>query len=422
MKKTLTLLFIIAGLFFVQSAAETLIPDQLNLPATWDEIKRYTLKNNPQLSVAEKSLETARLSYYQSLTGFLPQISLSAGKNLSENSSGETTNKFSYGISGNLSLFNGWQDLSACRIKYLEMKIAEENYRRVLSDVIFNVRKSFLNLLTAQENVLLTQKILNRRQENSELIKLKYEAGREDKGSYLRVEADKIQAEYEHNQARRQLKTCSRQLGQDMGLETYEIIVVTGTLAITEIPTEQKITALLTDIPEMRIADYNYKKAEIAITQNAGNFYPEINLSANKSWTGSELPLSDSSWNYGLNLSYPIFSGGKDFFALKIAEMNQKISNENKKSIRQQLLANLESAQNNLISALENVWVRQTYLLAAEEQSRINTVKYINGLLSYQDWYTLENDLITAKKSLLEAQKNAGLALASWKNILGAGE
>lgn len=414
MKKiVLLIVFLISGYFSILPATENILPQ----PANWSDIRTYTIKNNPELLMAKKSLETARVSYYQSLANFLPQINLSAGKNWNEDSE-----KITYGISGSLSLFNGGQDLSITRIKSLEIKITEENYRRTLADVIFNVRKSFLNLLAAQENVFLTQKILNRRQQNYELVKLKYEAGREDRGSFLRSEADKIQAEYEYNKARRELKTYSQQLARSLGLETYEIISVTGTFSVEEVPDEQQISSLVENIPEMKIAEYNYRKSEIALTQASGNFYPQINLSASKSFSGTNLTSVDSFENYGISLNYQIFSGGRNLSSLKIARNNKEILAESKREVRQQLLANLETAYNDLISAIENVWVRQNYLKAAEEQSQINTVKYINGLLSYQDWYTLENDLIAAQKALLEARKNAELSLANWKNILGVGE
>ncbi len=61
-------------------------------------------------------------------------------------------------------------------------------------------------------------------------------------------------------------------------------------------------------------------------------------------------------------------------------------------------------------------------MIAFEEQSRIVTQKYLNGFVSYYDWYNVENDFIDSKKILLNARKEAMLSESNWKNKLGGGE
>jgi outer membrane protein TolC len=59
-------------------------------------------------------------------------------------------------------------------------------------------------------------------------------------------------------------------------------------------------------------------------------------------------------------------------------------------------------------------------LTATEERSKIAQAQYSIGLMSYDNWTIIEDDLVSAKKNLLNAQAAALLAEANW--ILAKGE
>ena len=45
----------------------------------------------------------------------------------------------------------------------------------------------------------------------------------------------------------------------------------------------------------------------------------------------------------------------------------------------------------------------------------------MNGLSTYQDWYSIENDYISSRKTMLDAKKTAALERAKWYNFIGEG-
>ncbi len=185
---------------------------------TWQDIVNEAKLNNPTIKKAEDSLKQVQLSYKVSKSNFFPQISASAGKTRSGT---EVTNPadnyiytdyYTYGISGTLSVFKGFADSTDLKIKNIDIHIETEKYRRTLSDIFYNLKKSYVNLLWAQEMVNLSKEIYDRRVKNYELVQQKYKAGREDKGSFLRVAADMFQAEYDYTQSKRNLEEASSQL------------------------------------------------------------------------------------------------------------------------------------------------------------------------------------------------------------------
>lgn len=406
----------------------------------WEDVLREAKEKNPQIITAGQSLKSASLSYKSSFTSFLPQISASAGWTKSSSitsfesfaEGGSEDEEFNYGISGRLSVFSGFKNSSKLKQQRAEFKGEKAKFERTVSDRIYDLKVAFAQVLTAQKTISLSEEILKRRRENTQIVKLRYEAGREDKGAYLRSEADLYQAEYEFSKAERSLKTQQVKLLKEMGRdelesrpsdeERGEVITVSGILKV--VPPEEILSfqELLAKNPDYLVARYEIDSAKYNLRYTRGDFYPQVSFSGGTSRSGAEWPLERGRWNVGLSLSYPFFSGGKTIYDWKIAQTNKVKSEENLREVKQEILLGLEQAYNGLIDAVENVKVREKYFIASEERAKISRVKYINGLISYQDWDAIENEFINSKKSLLDAEYNAFVASAEWKRVLGEEE
>lgn len=413
----------LTGLLFFYSfyAGSHLYSGQL----TWQDVLETAKKNNPLLVKAEKTVKLARLQYRSSFTNFLPQLSANAGVSQADSGGSVWSKDYSYGLSGKLSVFSGFSDISNTSSKSIQLKIAQAEYIKTLSGVIFNLKKSFYELLWSQESVELAREILKRRTENYELVRFKYDAGREDRGSLLRVEADKYQAEYELSKAKRSVVSAANELLKDMGKDSYnvsEIPSAAGSFTVDDAAPVPVFGELLLNIPDYIIAKSNLEKSEYDLSSAKSQLYPEISLSGSASKTGERWPLSNDRRSVTIGLSYPFFPGGRNYYDIKISQTAKAISEEAFRSTQQQLASTLSSAWNDFINAVESVKVSEMYFLAAQEQSKITSIKYINGLYSYQDWYTVENDFTNSQRSLLNAKKNAVISEANWKNVLGLGE
>jgi len=406
----------------------------------WEDVLAEAQRKNPGIISARESLKSAGLSYKSSFTNFLPQISASAGWNKSSSitsfesfaEGGREDEEFNYGISGRLSIFSGFKNSSSLKQQRAELKGEEASFERTVSDTICDLKVAFAQVLKAQKTISLSDEILQRRRENTEIVKLRYEAGREDKGAYLRSEADLYQAEYEFSKAKRNLKTQQVKLLKEMGRDEFEprpsergvgeVIAVSGTLKVEPPQGVLSFPEMLVKTPDYLVAMYGVDSSKYNLRYAQGNLYPQIYFSGGTSRSGPEWPLERARWNVGLSLSYPLFSGGKTIYDLKIARTGKAKSEENLRQVKQEILLGLEQAYNGLIDGIGNVKVKEKYFIASQERAKISQVKYINGLISYQDWDAIENEFINSGKSLLEAEYNAFVASAEWKRVLGEEE
>ena len=58
---------------------------------------------------------------------------------------------------------------------------------------------------------------------------------------------------------------------------------------------------------------------------------------------------------------------------------------------------------------------------AAQVRAEIARSQYTSGLLAFEDWDLIENDLIENEKQALLARRTAARAAAAWDRALGKG-
>jgi outer membrane protein TolC len=388
----------------------------------WNDVVNEAATANPALAKAKESLAQARWSLTRAYSNFLPQLSASASAGQSQSDTTGLSKDYSYGLSGSLSLFSGFADTSEIKSRSYDLRIAEANYARILADTLYSLRKSFFDLLWAQETVRLSQDILKRRNENLDMVQLKYESGSEDKGSLLRIDADRVQARYDLEKAQRAQQNASLALSQAMGRSDFAVITVTATLSPGQIPATFDLRQSVERTPEHVIAQYTLQKAAAGITAAESSLYPSLSLSAGTGRSGTQWGPDSGRWNAGLAVSYPFFPGGRNIYDIKIANSNKIVADQALRQTDEQAAVRLNGAYFGFIDAVGNVGVREKYLTASDTQSHIITAKYLNGLASYQDWYTIENDFINSQRALLNARHDAVLSEAQFQNALGAGD
>jgi Asp/Glu/hydantoin racemase len=91
----------------------------------------------------------------------------------------------------------------------------------------------------------------------------------------------------------------------------------------------------------------------------------------------------------------------------------------NTRSTRDSVLQTLERSRALLRDALDNVGVQNNVLSAAEERSKIASAQFSIGTTTYDNWTIIEDNLVNAKRTYLNAQAAALAAEADWIQAKG---
>jgi outer membrane protein TolC len=123
----------------------------------------------------------------------------------------------------------------------------------------------------------------------------------------------------------------------------------------------------------------------------------------------------------GASISIPLFSGGKDYYATKSASESRKAASLSRENVLRVGLAKLKAAYSTYLESVLKLEVDRTFADALIAREKIAREKYNNGLLTFEDWDIIENDLINRQKSLLQSERDRIVSEAAWEQALGKG-
>ncbi|MBU1734873.1 MAG: TolC family protein [Verrucomicrobia bacterium] len=409
-------LFLLAGTMMARAAEP---------PVTWDDCVGELIRNNPQLQAAGAAVEKTRSDVMGNYGPFLPQISAngSVGKSNTELDTGyQDSTSYQASLSAYQSLFAGFGDVATLRRSQALLTLAEINLQTTKAALSTTLRQSFARLLYAQDFVQVSEVIAVRRKENVNLVEMRFEAGRENKGSAMRSKAYYRQAQFEVTQAHRGLKTAQQQMAATLGRHEITILTVTGNWDFANLPEAPDFNALALQTPDYRGAAIQVRAAKEGVRIAKSDFYPtwSVNGSIGRSDDDSLIPKNDQ-WSVGTAISYPLFVGGQHWYGVRGAKADQRKAEDTLNDTESQMVATLEDRFVAWQDAAERTDVQNEFLKAAEVRAEIARAQYQNGLLSFEDWDLIENDLIDKQKSVLISQRDAVFARAGWEKTLGTG-
>ncbi len=397
---------------------------------TWSDCVDKTIQGNPDLRAARESLQASEYQLRGAASGFYPQVSANLDIT-KQGTSGPATSGGSGGASGRTlyetsltatqNLFAGFQDRGKVEQGRANRDVSQANLDKIGARVGFDLASAFANFVYAQDSLKLADKITRRREENLRLVQLRFEGGYENKGSFLLAKGYLSEARFDRLQAQHNIEVAQAQLARVMGSIDPDEIRVTGDVPTTDPPSNPDYTVLITQTPDHRMAAAQTRSAQAGVKLARSPLFPSLNLSGTAAKDKEEGLPAENRWALGLNLAVPLFSGGKDYFGTKNAVSTLGAAEQSEAGVDRQLLVTLKQAYTNVVQSIEKLNVDQDFLQAATTRAEIARDKYNNGLLSFEDWDIIENDLIAREKTLLQSRRDRIIAWAAWEQALGRG-
>jgi len=307
------------------------------------------------------------------------------------------------------------------RAKALALVSYEEAvYKEISTQIRQRLRLAFTDCLKYKDLVKLTEEIITRRKQNLELVTMRYDAGREHKGSLLTAKASLKEAEYEARQAARNLDIAFRRLSRELGRKEFMPINIKGDFNLTA---SDEIKKTYQDYMEELPKILEWKAEEEAlgfeIKSGESEYKPKVTASLDASLKDASFPPQEEDWSTGLKVTYPLFDGDLRKSNLSKSKSKLKETNAKRENEESAIILELEENWLKMNDARENVGVRKDFLEAVRERSKIAQAQYSNGLITFDNWTLIEDDWVNAKKSYLNAEALALVAEANWIQARG---
>jgi outer membrane protein len=264
----------------------------------------------------------------------------------------------------------------------------------------------------------LVKNIATRRADSVRLVEMRYDGGRENKGSLMLKQAQLADALYGVGESERALELARRRLAGLMKQTAFPDFTVAGELSTNPPPSGVSLDELARQTPSYRSAEANIKAAEQGFVITRSARFPQVTASASLTGSG-ESNIKTESWQTGIAVSLPLFTGGQLSQDIIISGLKLEQSKLDAENTILTLLNNLQTAINTYRDRNATLSVQKAQLDAADMRATVARAQYQQGLISFQDWDTIENSLITAQRNWLSSRRAADQAEAAWQNAMG---
>ncbi|AFY00381.1 TolC family protein [Bdellovibrio bacteriovorus] len=388
---------------------------------TFADCLELVKKNNAELVAAEQSMDSAKYNLNASYSNYLPQITANAGYQKSETNQVESEG-YTATLNATQNVFNGFGDMAKVSENEGKVKVAEASLRTVKAKISYDLKSAFANVIYAQESLKLTRSIQKRRADNLNMVELRFQSGRENKGSVLLSKAYLKQAQLDVLKAENFFNTSRSSLIRVTGLAPDAEFEVQGKAPeSTPSSVTPAFTKLAEQTPERLQAQGQIQSAEAGLSSARSEFLPSLDLSGSVGNTGDSWYPEQDRWSVGATLSWSLFSGGKDYFTNKSAFAQKLVAENTWKNSQLEIIVKLRQTFAEFTEAVEQVKVSDAFVEAGSVRAEIGRSKYNNGLTTFDDWDKIENDLISYQKDQTLKRRDRVVAEANWEKTQGVG-
>jgi outer membrane protein len=388
-----------------------------NRTLTLGEAYRIALENNEQVQVSRERLQQAEEQVEVATSGLFPQVSAEASyvRQKEFGFGGTAINPEDYGelsLSVSQHLYQAgkvWSSRQKARYAY---QGSEYRHFRRKQEVLFNAGARFYDVLLGSRAIEIAENALQRAQRQLERAEGRYEVGVVTKTDVLRARVQVAQAREQLERARNQRAVALENLALELGMDE-----VPGKV---KEPPQRELTEK--SMPELyRVAlenrrDLQQARKELNATQEEvhrqwADFFPELSARASYVRTDEEDRFygSEDTWQASLQLSYPLFTGGRN-----TAEYRQARSGV--REARQSLMRLKRRIRTEVRNVYLEIQTQRKVIRQLREQVQTARRNYRQVTAQFEEGVATAVDQVDAFTALNEAESR--LAQAYYTNQL----
>ena len=407
-------------IFFSTSIAQSL---------TVDECVRIALENKPSLKRAEQDVTIARLN--RASTGALMLPSVNASNSFSEttygNSSSESSERYSGGLSLSQSLFNFGTKINTLKQSDNTYNTAKQQRRQAKARIILDVHTFYYQYLKNSELFDIAGKDLELSKKQLDLVQNQYNLGAVSKTDFLKASVRYGTAKSSFLSRELSKKNSEKSLRHSMGLldSDVPIIIEQKMNLILSVPTfDEAYSLMLSNSPDLNILDNQIVGAQIAVKKAWSSSLPSVNMSIGMNASSADqITRTYFDDNYiksaNITLSIPIFSGFRNRNSIQISKLQLNQAETRLSGGTKSAKVSLYALINTLNNYQEIIPIQEEVLFSAEEDLKLAQQRYELGSASILELLDAQLALIQASSSLVRTKYDAAIQVASLDDLLG---
>ncbi|MFV1997800.1 MAG: TolC family outer membrane protein [Acidiferrobacterales bacterium] len=396
-----------------------------------DLIEALTLaqKNDPVFLAAKANYQADQQLLGQARADLLPYVSATANQAQNDRVTNGTPLKFDssgYTLSVRQPLFN-WERFAELGQAKVEVRKAEAEYHAAQQELITRLTTLYLDVLSAQDSLVLTRAEKEAISQQLTLAKARLEVGlgtitevHDANARYKLADAQLLDAE-------NLLQDKRQALGESIGIVPSNLKIL-----------RQKFPLVLPDPPDINawtekaqqqnlglvaaIAETEITRRELSV-KRAGHL-PTLDVVGSRTYTDTAFtlggPLVSTNNSIRLELSVPIFSGGKIYKQSTEAKYRYQAATQNMEAVRRNVLRTTRNAFLGIQSDVSRVKALAQAVIAGESALEAKKIGFEAGIETNIDVLNAQRDLYGSKRDYAQSRYSYLLNLLKLRLAVGS--
>ncbi len=395
---------------------------QNRMVLTVDQAVETGLANNKALKISSYGLKGAEAKLNESSASRLPSLSVSAVyTRLSEvdpfsivtpfgkfDLAPSILNSYTTKLTLTQPIFTGFKLKSAVELADLGFQSAKEDYNKSKDEVVLNIKSAYWNLYKAKQFKTLLDENISQIKARLKDAKNLFDQGLLTRNDLLKLEVQLSDVMYRRADAENAVELSKIALNNTMGLPLGTETDISEKADLTDMAylnLNDLITTASANRPELKAAGLRIKAGETGITMAKSGWYPQVAAVGNYNYSRPNqriFPTKDEfkgTWDLSLSLSYNLWNWNATSYQTEQAEAQLDQARDGFKSVEDLIILDVTQSYLSLKQSVSKVKISEQGVEQAQENYRLTSDRFKQGL-------ALSADVIDAEVALLQAKTN----------------
>lgn len=410
-------------------------PLSAQTPLTLQDAVTLALERHPALALADATLARARSNLREAEAARRPSMSIDAHLNRfqepmvvaplhgfdPQNPPVFDRTLMQGSVSLNYSLFDAARGARIERAAALG-EASETGQEAARMQVIAEVARAYLRVQSARQLEEAQRHRIRALETERERARQLVEQGRAARVMLLRADAALSAAQAESAASHSDVEAAENELARQVGATPAQIaetqLAAVAPARALEITPEEARAAART-APELERFANQIEAAEALRREARGLWLPKVQLNGRYVEYASAETTPQGEWQAGLQLSYPLLTGGVRQAANSRAAAEVDIARAESNLAQRRVDEAIDRAMSAYVSARTRAAALQAAVAQSEEVTRIDRLALEEGAGVQSDYLTAEADLFRARAALADARAMELVAMVDLARITG---
>ena len=333
-------------------------------------------------------------------------------------------NQYIFKLTLNQPLFTGKKIETNYEISKESYEKAKIDYEKQLNDLIFDVKRSYFEILKAKRLLQTSEKYKESLEKHLQDAKILFNQGLVTKLDILKTEVALKDAETKIIECENYLKISKSNLNFILNRDINSEFDIEDILEIKEDekPYDFWKETALKERDEIKSFEKILSIYEKNIRVEKSNLYPQVYFFFNynlEKGTQTSREDFDTNWNTGILLSYDIWNWGQTKDKIEKAKKEKEEIEKNYQLLKNSIELEVKNSYLNFLSSKEKVEKSKKEIELAEENLRIAQLLYREGMATTTDVIDAINSLTNAKNNYYNSLYDYKISYNQLKKVCG---